>query len=102
MRRFALKAEAASAKAAAEQAVEAEKAASKRSVELAARLQEARARVLTDGGEGSGGSGGALSENGITNQLAEIRKLGLELQVKRKKGVVIWGFFFFLNFLCSR
>lgn len=76
--------------------MEAEKAASKRSVELAARLQEARARVLTDdgnGGGGSGGSGGVLSENGISSQLAEIRKLGLELQVKRKG-------FFFVGFFC--
>lgn len=80
----ALKAETASAKAVAEQAVEAEKAASNRSVELAARLQEARARVLTDGGGGSGGSGAGLSENGITSQLTEIRKLGLELQVERR------------------
>ena len=82
------KAEAASAKAAAEKAVEAERAASKRSVELAARLQEARARLLMGGGKGDGGedggSGGGVdvSEEGMSSQLAEIRKLGLALEVR--------------------
>lgn len=83
-----IKAEAESAKQAAATAAASQKAAAERAVELAARLQEARARVVTSGGGGSGTPSGDSAEapasgreDGISRQLAEVGKLQIELQV---------------------
>lgn len=62
--------------------------AANKAVELSARLNEARARLVTgagaDGAAGAGaGGGGAGSDSGsgMAGQLAEVGKLQMELQV---------------------
>ncbi|CAN0536291.1 unnamed protein product, partial [Ectocarpus sp. 12 AP-2014] len=80
--------------AAAAAAAASEKVAATKAVELSARLNEARARLVTGGGGGAGaggggaGSGGGVSgggglEDGMAGQLAEVGKLQMELESMR-------------------
>ncbi|CBJ29951.1 hypothetical protein Esi_0166_0071 [Ectocarpus siliculosus] len=90
----ALKAEGEKLTAAAAAAAASEKVAATKAVELSARLNEARARLVTGAGGGAGaagggaGSGGGVSgggglDDGMAGQLAEVGKLQMELESMR-------------------
>lgn len=88
-------AESQKATAAAAAAAASEKVAANKAVELSARLNEARARLVTGGGGADraapGAGSGAGTDDGMAGQLAEVGKLQVELQVR-----LSFFFFFFV------